>query len=421
MLGGSVYMDVEERMPLGVRGSTVDEVLANLATLSEVLDYANRWRNGEDVTPTRIYYRPNMSTASDALLAVVTEFLGITLPSDFDLIDMPRDGGYFLLPVMVNFRRRGSWLEGTETQTAASAAEYPVVQSVTFADDTAVASPCDINMIMSTAGGGVDTLSITLGTDDTILIVTNSTSRLSHVEAESMTATGWTSVADGANNASSTNVLRYTPSATTESISGIASMGLTSTHKAALFFHARNNSGTTTFTVQMEANTSLRSKSRTRPVLIDANAGPRWYFAGFLSGGVNISLSTVAFAVTASAASGTLDIDDFVALSVDDDDYRIIGVNTTGLESTSDDPYTLQVEHLLNSRITSRVSFDESTLGINIPVPSSGNSLVELSGDTVAAILLASDGTDWRIEDSAAAVIENKLQVVRRRAWLVPQ
>src|SRR3990170_3534484 len=54
-LGGrGPYGDVIEEMQLHITGSTVPNALANLATLAQLLDQAERWSRGENVSAVLI-------------------------------------------------------------------------------------------------------------------------------------------------------------------------------------------------------------------------------------------------------------------------------------------------------------------------------------------------------------------------------
>jgi hypothetical protein len=141
------------------------------------------------------------------------------------------------------------------------------------------------------------------------------------------TALAWTSVNDAANNAVHTNVLRYTPTATTESTSGTITISPTLTNGGvwAIYFSARNNSATTSFLVRFRFSSSggvFRFNSPLTPIAANATA-PRYYFGGIVAGRANINgLNILA---TASAASGTLDIDNVVLVNVQDNG-RVLGI-----------------------------------------------------------------------------------------------
>jgi hypothetical protein len=142
-LGGSPYADVVETMALEIKGTSESDVLANLGILSDLLDQAEAWGRGEDVTAVYIEYEPDGSALADGVRAVITgpppfgSFL--TMPSNFAIVY--RDGRFRIgdnsNPVTLSFTRRGLWLGATETETASTSTGNPAILTTTIFTDTA--------------------------------------------------------------------------------------------------------------------------------------------------------------------------------------------------------------------------------------------------------------------------------------------
>lgn len=113
--GGKPYADVTEELTLHIKGTNAADCYSKLATLTKLLDQADAWAQGQNVSPVYIKYAPlNATVASDTapMYAVILgrdgsdETAAITLSNELD-----EAGVYSILRgVRVRFKRRGLWL-----------------------------------------------------------------------------------------------------------------------------------------------------------------------------------------------------------------------------------------------------------------------------------------------------------------------
>jgi hypothetical protein len=147
-MGGSPYADVVETMALSIVGTSESDVLANLGTLSDLLDQAEAWGRGENVTAVYIEYEPDGSALAASVKAVITgpppfgSFL--TMPSNFAIVY--RDGRFRIgdstNPITLSFTRRGLWLGADETKAASTSTGNPaILTTATFTDTASILMP----------------------------------------------------------------------------------------------------------------------------------------------------------------------------------------------------------------------------------------------------------------------------------------
>ncbi len=142
-VGGWLYQDVEERIPLHVRGATGAAALDNLVALVNMLDQAERFWLGEDVAPVLLEYLPHNSNLGAALQ---TEVLGAVNDTTAWLRLSPEvnDFGNHEIPeIELRILRRGEWLAAEETPSSASGAQ-PSILTITFSADIPLHSPLSL-------------------------------------------------------------------------------------------------------------------------------------------------------------------------------------------------------------------------------------------------------------------------------------
>jgi len=334
-LGGrGPYDDVLETMTLDVTGATAAAATNNLQTLERLIGQAERWSRGENVAVVLIKFAPQGSTVATTAAPYQAVVMGYApganaaCTSGARLLMMPAAAGStFIIPgVVLTFQRRGAWLLSTAiTGTSASVANpgpYPL--GMTTHPNV---SPAKIKISGFTAATSIDT------TDGKpIVLLAGKQTDLQFSEAEvGVSGLPYISSPDTVGVARGGAVLRYTPSATTETLSGeIAFSLITASARRFAFFAAIRNNGATTYRLRLGALILARTTGAvneivayTRPVVIDAaHTRPRFYPLGVVS--LPAQLRSVQLAITASAASSTLDIDYIVALAVDNPYARAI-------------------------------------------------------------------------------------------------
>lgn len=419
------YQEVEEQLTISVYGTDNADLYANVATLARVIDAAIAWQDTTTPTPaaqTRVelVFQPIGSTQSAPLRAVVTSIQEQPqLPATYhdNLVAAAIDG------VQINLTRR-EFLGAEQTTTATTAATPPTVHSKTFSTTAgSTLSPLMFKLTFSAASGDRTTFPPSFlafaytGTNGDIITV---------VEAETL-STGsapWSSVADSANNASSTNVLRYTPSGTTTQTTAIVSPSATlQLHRTyAVLATVRSSTTTTTWGI--------------RPVGYELGTtspayGDRYELSGTTAAQVvsfgTIRMTTglygIALQVDASAASGTLDIDTIALVSIDQPTSSVIAVQETDVQGVG----SLMATTVSNGYWwlnTGALVWAQGGGSFNQPLQATGDIGTLSTQSSVSALWLAVDGgtsTKWRPTTTTTALVNGAFAFIRQPAYVTPE
>jgi hypothetical protein len=410
---GGPYANVEEEIGVNVYGQTAAECLNNLDTLARLLDQADRWnpRRNENVSAVRLQY----GATGGAVIweSVITgrssgdETSGVILPSTFN----QNLGAFVIEGVRMKFGRRGLLLNPISESAVSSSAANPTVQTCTFGSAANVSSPLGLSYHF--LNGFVPSSAVI---ERAVVLSARSASRLQIYEAESGSlGTNVASAADAAALARGGNVAKYSPgvlsTAIVQNFSGFDS----ACRRLVVWAAVRNNSATTTFTIQLQA---FPSRTRARVITIDTSTtSPRLVCLGRLSS--RLAFSGVELLLTASAASGTFDIDYFVVQAVDDETSGAVDIVSpgggTGLVGSND----LSIDPLPLSATTPLVA--SASPGIPLPLSRSGDAWLSTSGLTAIATILATSGTFWRAVDSGNNLLNTVVTATRNVATLTPR
>lgn len=414
-LGGKgSYEDVDEEMIVSVLGSTGTVMLTNAAALSQMLDQADAWSAGDPAAlPVYLQVQPRGSTLTSPVQALV---LGrsrdalMVLPSDYTdhLV------GNSIEEAHIRFTRQGTWLDTTASIGASSVTVPGSLMTCPAMPAQAIPSP------MRAYLSGLPALLIPSG-----VFIVAPTNRFFIVDAEGMTITKWTSVSESAVASPYARlgaILRYTPTDTLPSTSAYITLGgSTFFSDVAVFAVVRNNSATTTW--QLHANLSsdnlwdVGTSVSTRDYLIDATSqNPQVISLGVVS---HMDVCRrISLTATASAASGTLDIDYIVAVAVPDRITNIISheaIDASGFGG----PGILQVDATTSTLSPSILLTGSGAL----PVTYHGDPYFQSAGTTVSGMWLACGGAsaaNWRCA-SGAGLVTTTLTTWRSPASLVPR
>lgn len=422
--GQTPYEDVVEQMTIEINGSTAANALANLVTLRKLLEQAERWYRGENETAVLVKFAPHGSTVSSTAAPLQAAILGGGLGSGDPGVKLAPQwdevGRNYVIPnVLVTFTRRGLWLHTTTEAHSPSAANNGelVTFSLTARD---VVGPTKLALTNYGYGkstgkryhGGFVLLAERVGGSASIVITA----------AEGATATAYTSVApSGSTNPRDTNVLRYTPTATTEAFSGALAPSLPAgTNLVAIFANVRPSS-TVTFKIKARLN-SLIYNQETPLVTIPANVTqyPKWVFLGIVAkyGAVD----SLYLAITADAASSNLDIDTIVVC--DARATQVLGLPGPGDNEVNfiDTAGTLTIDPSLLDYPTPLAQAG------TYPVPYMGDAALMTKGATLYGLLLATgggtgvNGDEYRQANTGSdVVLQNTWTATRSTAYLVPQ
>jgi hypothetical protein len=184
-LGGlGSWADADERLPLQVVSTAAQNPGAAYTNLQRLLAQAARWARGEQAaSPVRLRARPAGSRLSAGVAleaAVVNGRVGNLGETFFRILE-----GNATSAANAELSRRGAWLLPTSDEATTTPAASQQIQTLTFADHPTL-SPLSL-AITSTNGGSFAARGMVL--------VAPSASDFTIIEAESLAATGFASVA----------------------------------------------------------------------------------------------------------------------------------------------------------------------------------------------------------------------------------
>jgi hypothetical protein len=417
-LGGvGPYNDVTESFEINIRDTSVSGCLAKAQTLNSLLNQAERFYSGENVSPVLVKFCPKGATVSSVAAPLQAMIIGtgrgdgteaaLSLGPVFDTVSST----YNLTPVRVSFVRRGAWLH-TETAASSSATTNGSIAST---DLTAVASNLSPVKVSFTNGywGGATKSCYVITADDTA--TANDSIDILDAEGASSIGAPYTSVNDSAKSARNTNVLRYTPAGTTEATGGfIATSNLTGTSGLfSILINARNNSATTSFYVRFAAiGDGFVYTPRISIGPYSGTASTSWTYVGYISIGV---LGGVYPYITASAAAGSLDIDSVVIVKSSSLTTNVLKVVPEILINSLDTGITYTVDHRSLTNLNPLVSSTKG--GSTYTNGYSGGAAIYSSSRYIFSEVLQNGTADvW-----SQGTIANTWTMTRTGAYLVPQ
>ena len=182
-LGGrSIYEDVEERMSIQVSGSSATDTWSKYDDLSNLLDQAERWGNGENVDAVLIKYSPSGSSTDVQAVIVGPPSGGSFMqpPSDADKTanTNPYIIGHSSNPIVLSFVRRGLWLStASESKSASASTGNPdIVTAATFTTGASIPSPIDITLDFDSTGAAYFA--------DMFIVTADNTNKMAILEGE---------------------------------------------------------------------------------------------------------------------------------------------------------------------------------------------------------------------------------------------
>jgi hypothetical protein len=304
---------VQESMTLRLTGTAAASKADRLARLME---QAQRFANGENVSPVVLSYQVAVDDTiwRDLVLGMPRGQRAINLPPNFDAVT----DDDALMPVGLTFwRANGQWLRdpiAVDDDAADAAVTNGDVAELVFAGgDLAIKSPTKLTI----DGGGFGTYNL-----DSYLALTETNIRaINSSTLDASWGAAFVSTADSAAYARGGNVLRYTPTVTTEVINTLTGDDLE--RRAAVFVKVRNNSSTASYTIRG----GVRQPSIdvwNQPVVVapQAAARPETIYLGEVTFSPP---SLIRIGITASATgAGTLDIETFYIVDLSSGESSII-------------------------------------------------------------------------------------------------
>jgi hypothetical protein len=160
---------------------------------------------------------------------------------------------------------------------------------------------------------------------------------------------------------------------------------------------------------------------RTRRTIIPpaAAARPGWVFLGESPTQADAGFSVL---VQADAAAGTLDVDTFLVISLDDGSTQVIAVEGAAAANASVSASEVVANH--NALTAPVPTFDVTASGLPSAWPARGALAIYTQASTIEAILLATGSSaaanTWR-QVASSAVIDNAWVASRLPARLTPE
>lgn len=430
LAGRSVYEAIVEELTISVKGTTAANCLANIATLQTLLEQAERNERGEAATAVTLRYSPKGGTVSSAAAPLQARILGRPSPGEPFLV-LPQNweiglANKIVTGIRLRFMRQGEWLNPTAASTNASGNNGSGV-NVTVAN-TKAWPPTKITISNVLAHPSLPAGYAILS--DGGLLIGDANSYID-------TATDYTTQADAGTNASGGNVRRFTPTATTERVSGASPSSLPSNATSLVFISARNNSATTSFRLRawfepIGGTGTPTPFASTPTITIPANAtSPTWYPVGILPKmNTNATNCNFGVAITASAASGTLDIDK-ICLVAADYWFHVIKFYSTETPTSAIGPGTLTLDHraltspdpLTSINILNNIVVDGSPAIWTPAAPTYTGliycALLATGGYTAGTSIATNYWGQYNV--GGAAVLSNTWTLERMEAYLIPQ
>lgn len=420
-LGGRPYTSLVETIRLNVMGATAAAAFANLQTLMQLIDQADRWNEGESTTPVYVTYQPQGSDLATPLRSLIFGFADsgpAQLPATFNDLLMI----YEIEGVELVFVRDGVWYGDEEVITAARST-HPSVGAGTFTGFASHLSPVKVELGPLPERGDIASY------DTGFLLVADRTSRLQVVEAETMgLGPAWTTDADAARNPSGTGVLVYTPTVTTETNSALGTVTLAAGRRVGIVAAVRNSHATTTFQVRAEIQgPSERTRSSTRPYHVDTSTtDPRLVFLGVVL--CEDTYTGIRLYATASAAAGTLSFDYLALINLDNPTSRVVAIGPIAVTRNIPAPelsyLTVDPRALTHQSPQVRQISEDFPINYAIPDWHRGDDAFLLSlGTTIAALFCGRNavGGYWTAWDTGtSAIIDADFRFTRRIAYLTP-
>jgi len=436
ILGGwSLYEDVMEELEVNIVGSSASDCYSKLDTLVRLLDQADRWDQGENVSPTLLKYAPQGSTIHSNSTPLTALVLGRARGDETGAAKLPvrydQGGLSFWIPnIRIRIMRRGLWTGATESASATAVAN-PALLTVSMPSSPATIGPLKVEFtgFVTDASGNAQ---IPSG-----LVFCGPVNAFSLQEGEAATANvasgaTFASTADAAARASGGNVGRldhHLSNLNAETrLTWTLPVGFLNATQIAVYFVYRNN-GAAQWRVKARGYRTLQSglgvgDSR-EEIILPVAGNPTVMFAGMVGSRNGFDTAGLVIAMTGGSGVGTLDIDTIIFANVSDPRVYTIALNgIIGLVAPSGFA-SKDVKVIIDNDPTLHnpyVHHDILTTSAELARGYSGDVALTANLATVVVCWLAPHGTFWTTQTvNGSATLNIGATVTRRLGYLVPQ
>lgn len=424
--GAGPYVDVMDTLVFHSIGATAANAYAAAGVVNYLLDQARRWWLGKTTTPVTLRVQAQDSTLKPLEVVVLgrptEDTPNIQLQVGWDATWCK----YISEHIAIRFVRRGQFLVPASSDVSASGLgpiNNPAKLTATFASSVLNSHP------LKAAIDGFDP-STTPTIPASFLIVTDSAAKIGILDAVGMVAFApatFTSVNDAAKKPyNATNIMRYTPVATTPATAGgLADLSFTNAQTVAVYAAVRNNSLTATWLIHANLTCPAPGGVVSGPdVLIDASIQtPRIVYLGTIA--CPVATSGLSLTITASTTTGppTLDISYVAMVNVADDYARVLGLQAMALNVLTNGATSIIADSRLRSLPTPQIRAERSASEYAV-MSYRGDSMLQTTNNVCVAMWLACGGFNadrWRFTNSSDVIVQNNITATRHTAYQVPQ
>ena len=422
LAGMSPYEDVLETMYIRIVGSSVANCLALLEDLSELLDQAERWGKGENVTPVEIQYKPTGSALASAVTANIVgppeggDFL--TLPSDFDAVD---DRNYALgthaNPIILQFVRRGLWLGTTEDKSEAESSGNPEIMTTdTFTNTEVIHCPHRVLLAVNRAANSEPYEVYTLIQNSAVKLLLTEVEGFTNSATGSATFTSGTSTAVAA--ASGGYVARLTFSDGSETGTAISGTLNAEVYDRWAWYMVADNNTSNDIAIQLYTRARAAGSPYVKgpkTIIPATDTVPKIYFLGITSSTEGVGVIKFEATVVDGSATSYIDFDYIAGIYLDDNAHIVrfpaaldIATDTSLFLDHRIDGYVAPLAYEVGSGTYGYVSYN-------------GNPAVYLTGNACSALVLGVDNAgDWNIDNGSGSDATITLTSTKTEGYLTP-
>lgn len=423
-VNGLLYYDVEESIPLEIKGTTVAACLGAIQDLIATLEQAYAWYEGAEVDPVLLEYLPDGTSLGAVVQAPVLgspEAVNNLLQQAENGLWMIEHGKQTVLELPI--LRRGLWLGAAETPGASSTVVNPAPQSVTFAASAELPSPTKLVFSDESspgAGGIPEHLGFVFWADVADKIQILDSSAMSTWQSLGIWTTQTTAAALGGN-FRRLDVSTYT-FGDTMGIGGSVSSMNADARLFAVYVSIRNISTTVTWTAKAVLAGGAYSEGPTKGLPVGAGAlpdvWPQLKFMGVIA--TYDELQDVYILVEATGIVPTTDdieIDYILVIALDEN----TGAVSWSDEDQGDYGYSHDLDlTTLDPRSLTRPTPDIYHAGGGPFAWYKGSLVVNSVGTNLTAVIAGTSDVsgDWRLETSGSVVMSFSMTATRRLGYL---
>lgn len=403
-LGGPLYEDMEETIPLNIVSSTKAGAITAHQDLVAAVEQANRWRKNENIAAVLLEVDPDAS-GNPVKVPIIRpagdRWMSLSPTWRVDL------EAFAIGPFDMSFIRHGALLDSAVQRSRTTSTSFNpgvMTPSSNWATSVNIFSPLKLDIDLSPANIGSDPAA-------GFLLVGKEADHIILLEGEAGSGSSGNFATHVDADASGGNVIQYTPNTTSLESIIWQSIGLdASARRFGIVVNLKNNSSAVNYTIYAADNFGNATSKKT---VVAGSNNPQAINLGSFSSTVRVNdLWLWIKADSADGAGDELEIDTIAIMVLDNPAGRVIGFP---------DLSSIQGPIVINPSPLTRPSPLVLHQSESTPLQYNGDVHLVGLGNTMAALLIANSGTRWRLRDSTNAVTAIGMTVDRYDAHLVPE